>query len=264
VQVPLTLMRPSGQPGPLPTVLFAYGAYGVPLDPAYTPFRQSLLDRGVAFAIAHVRGGGDLGAAWHEAGRRLSKPSAVADYLAVARYLTEHGWAPPGRLVARSQSAGAAVVGAAVNQAPGLFAVTVLETPFLDCLRTLLDEDAPLTSTGWNEWGDPRTDPAARAMLTALSPLHNIRPGPYPALLLTAGEQDTRISAAEPLRFAAAVRAAAPGGDVLVRVSDVGHLGHSATTADHQDEADVLAFILDRLGLAAQAGRPARNPGGRP
>ncbi len=100
------------------------------------PFRLSLHDRGVAFAVAHVSGGGDLGADWHEAGRGLRKPNAVADYLAAARYLVDQGWAPPGLIIARARSAGAVVVGAAVNQAPELFTAAVLETPFLDCLRS--------------------------------------------------------------------------------------------------------------------------------
>jgi len=251
LNVPVTLLRPPGRGEPLPTVLYAYGSYGVPVDPGYNPFRESLIDRGVAFAIAHVRGGGDLGSGWHEAGRGLRKPDAVADYLAAARYLVDQRWAPDGQIVARARSAGAVVVGAAINQAPTLFRAAVLETPFLDCLQRLLDPDAALVSTDWDEWGNPGTDSEARAMLTALSPLDNVRPAEYPAILLTAGERDTRILAAEPLRFAAAVRAATTSArDILVRIDDTGHLGHSAETLDNQDEADILAFILDQLGLA--------------
>ncbi len=251
VTVPLTLLRPPGRPGPLPTVLYAHGAYGVPLDPVYMPFRLSLLDRGVAFAVAHVRGGGDLGPAWHEAGRGLRKPAAVADYLAAARYLTDHGWAPQGMIVARARSAGTAVVGAAVNQAPALFTAAVLETPFLDCLRVLLEPDAALTGPEWDEWGNPLADPAIREMLAGLSPLANVRPAGYPAFLLTAGERDARVQVSEALCFADAVRSATTSArDVLLRIDDTGHLGHSSVTADFYDEADVLAFILDQLGLA--------------
>ncbi|HET9893471.1 MAG TPA: prolyl oligopeptidase family serine peptidase [Streptosporangiaceae bacterium] len=250
-EVPLTLLRPPGRQGPLPTVLYAHGAYGVPLDPVYMPFRLSLLDRGVAFAVAHVRGGGDLGTAWHEGGRGLRKPNAVADYLAAARYLADLGWTPPGMIVARARSAGAVVVGAAVNRAPGLFTAAVLETPFLDCLRILMDPEAALTGPEWDEWGNPHADPAVRAMLADLSPLANVRPAPYPAMLLTVGERDARVQVSESLRFADAVRTATTSArDVLLRIDDTGHLGHSSVTADSHDEADVLAFILDQLGLA--------------
>lgn len=250
VVVPLTLLRPSGRAGPLPTVLYGHGAYGVPLDPIYTPFRQSLHDRGVAFAVAHVRGGGDLGAGWHEAGRGLRKPSAVADYLAAARYLVDQGWTPPGLIVARARSAGAVIVGAAVNQAPELFTAAVLETPFLDCLSILMDTDAALTGPEWDEWGNPHADPAVQAMLADLSPLENVRPAPYPAFFLTVGERDARVQMAESLRFASAVRTATTSAkDVVLRIDDTGHLGHSSVTEDSHDEADVLAFILDHLGL---------------
>ncbi len=251
VAVPLTLLRPPGREGPLPTVLYGHGAYGIPLDPVYMPFRLSLLDRGVAFAVAHVRGGGDLGTAWHEAGRGLRKPDAVADYLAAARYLVDQGWAPPGMIVARSRSAGAVVVGAAINQAPELFTAAVLETPFLDCLQILTDSDAALTGPEWDEWGNPHADPAVLAMLAELSPLENVRPARYPAFFLTVGERDARVQVSESLRFAAAVRAATTSArDVLLRIDDTGHLGHSSVTADNYDEADVLAFVLDQLGLA--------------
>jgi protease II len=246
--VPLTVLRPAGREGPIPTVLFAYGAYGIPVDPGYSAFRGSLLSRGIAFAIAHVRGGGDQGPRWHEAGRAVHKQRAVDDYLACAQALVERGWTSPDGLAARARSAGAAVVGAALNRDPARFAAAVLEVPFLDCLATLSDPRAPLTGVEWQEWGNPITDPAARVALAALSPVDNVRPAPYPPILLTAGTADVRVSAEEALRFADAVRAASSTGrPVLVKIDEVGHLGHSELTADHQDEADVLAFLIDQL-----------------
>lgn len=247
--VPLTVLRPAGAVGPLPTVLYAYGAYGIPIDPDYSLFRPSLFERGVSLAIAHVRGGGELGPAWHEAGRGAGKLHAVQDYLACARHLLAQGLAAAGALAARARSAGAALVGAAVNQEPCLFAVAVLEVPFVDCLRTLLRADDPLTELEWDEWGNPLADPQARAALAALAPVDNVRSAAYPAMLLTGGLSDTRVSVAEPLRLAAAVRMASTAGrPVLVRIDGAGHLGHSDVAEDWQDEATVLAFILTELG----------------
>ncbi|MFD8784609.1 prolyl oligopeptidase family serine peptidase [Kitasatospora sp. NPDC059599] len=249
VLVPLTVLRPAAAVGPLPTVLYAYGSYGIPVDPDYSLFRPSLFRRGVSFAIAHVRGGGELGPAWHEAGRGAGKLSAVQDYLGCARHLIAQGLTAPGSLAARARSAGAALVGAAVNQEPGLFAAAVLEVPFVDCLQTLLRADDPLTELEWDEWGNPLADPRARAVLAALAPVDNVRPAAYPAMLLTGGLSDTRVAVAEPLRLASAVRTASTAGrPVLVRVNGVGHLGHSEVAEDWQDEAAVLAFVLTELG----------------
>ena len=249
-RIPLTVLRPASHTGPLPTVLYAYGAYGVPMDPAYTVFRPSLLRRGAAFAVAHVRGGGEHGAAWHEAGRGAGKLAAVEDYLACARRLTAAGLTPPGGVVARSRSAGGAVVGAAVNREPGLFTAVLLEVPFVDVLTTLLDPDDPLAALEWDEWGNPVEDPAARAALAALSPVANVRPARYPAFLLTAGLADVRVRAAEPFRLAEAVRAHTTGDrPVLVLAEGFGHLGPSDAEDDMRGEAGNLAFILRETGL---------------
>ncbi|MBC3839319.1 prolyl oligopeptidase family serine peptidase [Streptacidiphilus sp. 4-A2] len=263
--VPLTLLRPTGHSGPLPTVLYAYGAYGLPVDPEYSVFRPSLFRRGVAFAVAHIRGGGELGPAWHQAGRGPGKLRAVEDYLACARLLTASGRAAPGALVARARSAGAAVVGAAVNRDPGLFRAGVLEVPFVDCLATLLQPDDPLAALEWDEWGNPIEDPAARAALAALSPVDNVAPGRYPALLLTGGSADVRVRATEPLRLAARIRRVTTSGrPVLVRIDGTGHLGHSDADDDLADEADVLAFILhETQAVDAEQRQPPREPGQR-
>jgi hypothetical protein len=142
--IPITLLGPANLAPPWPVVLYGYGAYGVPVDPYYTPFRVSLLDRGVGFAVAHLRGGGELGPAWHRAGQRQHQLRTVEDYLACGRHLIAAGWCLPAGLVARCRSAGAAAVGAALNQDPDLFAAAVLEVPFVDCLRTLSDPAASL------------------------------------------------------------------------------------------------------------------------
>lgn len=251
VEVPLTLLCPADRPAPWPTVLYGYGAYGVALDPEYSPFRLSLLERGVAFALAHVRGGGDLGQPWHDAGRQGGKLSAIEDYLACARYLVDEGWAVADGLVARSRSAGAAVVGAALNRAPDLFVAAALEVPFVDCLRTLSDPAAALTELEWAEWGNPLIDEQARAQIASWSPVDNVAAAAYPAMLITAGLADARVSAEEPRRYSEAVRRLSTSGrPVYLKEDSSGHLGHSDVYEDWRDEADVLAFILDRLGLA--------------
>ena len=251
VLIPLTVLCPAGFDKPWPTVLYGYGAYGVALDPGYSPFRFSLLARGVAFAIAHVRGGGDLGPGWHQAGRQAGKLHAIEDYLACAHHLIAEGWSLRDGLVARTRSAGGAVVGAAINRAPELFAAAVLEVPFVDCLRTLSDADAPLTALEWEEWGNPLTDEAARAALAMFSPVDNVRPADYPPLLVTAGTADNRVLVSEPWRYSQAVRALSTSHHpVLLKVDSAGHLGHSDLEEDWQDEADVLSFILDQLGRA--------------
>ena len=248
----ITLLCPADSPGPWPVVLYAYGAYGVAVDPYYTPFRFSLHERGVAFAVAHVRGGGELGPAWHDAGRRHGKVRAIEDYLACAEHLVTQGWCTPDGLVARTRSAGAAVVGAALNRAPELFAAAVFEEPFVDCLRTLSDPDAALTELEWAEWGNPLLDQEARAQIAAWSPLDNVRPAPYPAMFITAGLADVRVSADGPRRYSEAVQAATTSGrPVFLKEESSGHLGHSDVSEDWYGEADVLAFVLDQLGRTA-------------
>jgi oligopeptidase B len=230
--------------------LYAYGAYGLSVETAYSIFRPSLFRRGVAFAVAHVRGGGEHGTAWHEAGRGPGKLRAVEDYLACVRRLVEGRLTPPGGVVARARSAGAAIVGAAINREPACFFAGVLEVPFVDCLTTLLKPDDPLAELEWDEWGNPISDARARDALAALSPVDNVAPAGYPALMLTAGLADVRVQVTEPLRFAAAVRAASTSGrPVLVRAQEFGHLGYSDATDDRRGEAEILAFVLREAGL---------------
>jgi oligopeptidase B len=219
------------------------------VETSYSIFRLSLFSRGVAFAVAHVRGGGEHGRAWHEAGRGPGKLRAVEDYLACARRLADSGLAPPGGVVARARSAGAAIVGAAINREPVLFTAGVLEVPFVDCLATLLRPDDPLTALEWDEWGNPIEDASAHEALAALSPVDNVGPAAYPALLLTAGLADVRVQVTEPLRFAAAVRAASTSGrPVLVRAQEFGHLGPSDAADDQRGEAEILSFVLRETG----------------
>jgi oligopeptidase B len=246
--VPVTVLRRADRPTrpPSPLVLYAYGAYGISLDPTFSHFRLSLLDRGIAFALAHVRGGGDLGPSWHAAGRGANKSVGVDDLLACAHGLIAAGHTTPDRLILRGRSAGGFLVGAALNAEPRLFRAAAAEVPFVDCLATLEDADAPYTPLEWGEWGNPTADPAARASLAALSPCENVQAQPYPSVLATAALNDTRVGPWEAATWVARLRAATTADAPILLSADLetGHLGHAGNDGDLAEEAFVLAFIV--------------------
>ena len=168
---------PLGRPpqDPAPCLLYGYGAYEHSIDPMFSSLRLSLLDRGFVFAIAHVRGGGELGRHWYEEGKLLNKPQTFDDFIACGRYLVDVGFTTPSLLAGRGGSAGGLLIGAVANLAPELFAALIAEVPFVDCLTTMLDETLPLTIGEWEEWGNPITDPDAYAVMRSYSPYDNVR-----------------------------------------------------------------------------------------
>src|SRR4029079_13684109 len=172
--------------GRAPALLAGYGAYEHSSDPAFRGARLSLLDRGFVFAIAHVRGGGELGREWYERGRLEHKENTFTDFVACAEALVANNYTAPGRLVARGGSAGGLLMGAVANLRPDLFAAIVAEVPFVDVVTTMLDPGLPLSVTEWEEWGDPR-DPAAYARMKSYAPYDNVTAQPYPALFVTTG-----------------------------------------------------------------------------
>jgi oligopeptidase B len=257
--VPVSLVERLDRPeGPGPLLLYGYGAYEHSIDPAFSSLRLSLLDRGVTFAVAHVRGGGEMGRAWYEDGRRDHKPNTFTDFVAVARHLVAEGRTAPDRLVGRGGSAGGLLIGAVANLAPELFCALVAEVPFVDVLTTMQDPSLPLTVGEWEEWGDPVDDPAAYALIKSYSPYDNVRPaGPdgrplrYPAVLATAGLHDSRVGYWEPAKWVARLREANPDNSVLLKVElGAGHGGPSGRYDAWREEAFVQAFVLDALGLA--------------
>ncbi len=266
-EIPLSLVyRPDlvGDPGPVrpaPCLLYGYGSYEVSIDPTFSSLRLSLLDRGFVFAIAHVRGGGEMGRSWYEEGKFAAKPNTFTDFVTCARTLIDEGWTTPGQLVARGGSAGGLLMGAAANLAPGLFRAIVAEVPFVDCLTTILDETLPLTVLEWEEWGNPVEDPEIYAAMKAYSPYDNIRevddsgrPVRYPDILATGGLSDPRVGFWEPAKWVAKLRAANPDNRVLLKTElGAGHGGPSGRYDVWRDEAFVFAFILDALGLAGDA-----------
>jgi oligopeptidase B len=252
------------EPGPdgaggrgAPCLLYGYGSYEVSTDPVFSSHRLSLLDRGFVYAIAHVRGGGELGRHWYEDGRLAHKPHTFDDFVACARALVDAGWTSPERLVARGGSAGGLLIGAVANRAPELFRAMVAEVPFVDCLTTILDDTLPLTVIEWEEWGNPVTDRGIYEIMKSYSPYDNVRaadgegrPVRYPDLLVTAGLSDPRVGFWEPAKWTAKLRAANPENRVLLKTElGAGHGGPSGRYDAWKDEALVLAFVLDALGI---------------
>ncbi len=252
-EVPLSVVcrRDTPLDGSAPCLLYGYGAYEHSIDPVFSSIRLSLLDRGFVFAIAHVRGGGELGRRWYEQGKLLAKPNTFHDFIACARALIDGGWTRPERLVARGGSAGGLLIGAVANMAPELFRAMVAEVPFVDCLTTILDETLPLTVIEWEEWGNPGADPEVYRVMKGYTPYDNVHPGRYPDLLVTAGLEDPRVGYWEPTKWVQRLRAADPANTVLLKVElQAGHAGPSGRYDAWRDEAFVLAFVLDVVGLA--------------
>ena len=259
-RVPLSIVwRPDRVPadGPAPCLIYGYGAYEASMDPWFSIARLSLLDRGVVFAIAHVRGGGELGRHWYENGKFGSKSNTFTDFVACGRHLVDSGRTAPDRLAARGGSAGGLLMGAVANLAPGLFRTIVAEVPFVDPLTTMLDPTLPLTVIEWEEWGDPLHDPEAYGWLSRYSPYENVASadaGPYPSVLATAGLNDPRVGFHEPAKWVARLRdqghGATPESDrpVLLKVElGAGHGGPTGRYDAWKDEAFVLGFIVGEI-----------------
>ncbi len=268
-RVPISLVHRKGAPrdGSAPLVLYGYGAYEANSDPWFSAGRLSLLERGVTFAIAHVRGGGELGRHWYEEGKLANKTNSFDDLNACAEHLVARGYTSTARLAVRGGSAGGLLVGAAMNRRPDLYRAVVAEVPFVDVVNTMLDESLPLTITEWEEWGNPRI-PEHYAWLRAYAPYENIETCPYPRLLVTAGLNDPRVQCWEPAKWVAALREQTTGSEPILLKTEMGagHGGPSGRYDAWRDEALVLAFLLDAFGLGtrdvrATPGESAALPG---
>jgi oligopeptidase B len=234
--------------GPHPTVLYGYGAYGITIDPQFSLVRPSLLDRGVVFAIAHVRGGSFLGRSWYEDGKFERKPNTFTDFVAAARSLVDSGLTSPERLAMWGGSAGGLLVGAVANQAPDLFRAVVAEVPFVDVVTTMLDASLPLTAIEWEEWGDPR-DPRFFQIMLGYSPYDNVRPQRYPDIFAVAGLHDPRVQYWEPAKWIARLRERAVSGDFLLKTHlGAGHQGVSGRYGELEERAVIYAWLLEKLG----------------
>ncbi|MBX7272301.1 S9 family peptidase [Stutzerimonas chloritidismutans] len=251
-QIPISLVgrRDSfGKPAPL--YLYGYGAYGHSLDPWFSHARLSLLDRGFVFAIAHVRGGGDLGEAWYRAGKLEHKPNTFSDFIACAEQLLADGYTTSERLAISGGSAGGLLIGAVLNMRPELFGAAVAEVPFVDVLNTMLNADLPLTVTEYDEWGDPN-QPEVHERIKAYAPYENIRAQAYPALLAVAGYNDSRVQYWEAAKWVAKLRATRTDDNLLLLKTEFG-AGHGGMSGRYQALKDVAleyAFVLKVFGMA--------------
>ena len=254
VEVPISLVvrrdvRAEGRPVPLH--LYGYGAYETSIDPYFAVGRLSVLDRGAAFAIAHVRGGGELGRRWYDDGKLEHKQHTFDDFTAVARHLVATGWTTAATLVGEGASAGGLLIGAVANQAPDAYGGLVAAVPFVDALTTMLDSSLPLTVPEYDEWGDPEHDPVAYERIAGYAPYENVADLPYPPILAETSLNDTRVLYVEPAKWVARIRDRAPRADVLLRTEmAAGHGGVSGRYRAWQDRAFTLAWMLDRMGLA--------------
>jgi oligopeptidase B len=256
--VPISLVYPAGlEPdGSNPGLLTAYGSYELSTDPYFSVARLSLLQRGFVYALAHVRGGGELGRAWYDQGKLLDKKNTFTDFVACADHLVEQGWVAPDRLAAEGGSAGGLLIGAALNLAPQRFRAVHAAVPFVDALTTILDPSLPLTVVEWEEWGNPLADPEVYAYMKSYSPYENVRDGAaYPAVLATTSLNDTRVYFTEPAKWVARLREATSSDHasrpVLLRTEMVaGHGGKSGRYDSWRQLAWEWAFLIDQVGAA--------------
>ncbi len=240
--------RPSTQAPPA-MLLYGYGSYEASIDPSFSAARLSLLDRGVGFAIAHVRGGGELGRAWYDDGKTLTKKNTFTDFVAAADELIEQGYATPERLLAEGRSAGGLLMGAVANIGGDRFAGILAGVPFVDPLTSILDPSLPLTVIEWDEWGDPLHDPEVYAYMKSYSPYENVADRRYPRILAVTSLNDTRVLYVEPAKWTARLREV--GAPVLLKTEmSAGHGGVSGRYDAWHERAFELAWMLDVVGLA--------------
>ncbi len=251
VPVSLVARRDVPRDGNAPVVLYGYGSYEASIDPWFSIARLSLLDRSAVFAIAHIRGGGELGRRWYDDGKILAKKNTFTDFVAAAEHLVSAGWTRPELIVAQGGSAGGLLIGAAVNLAPQAFGAAVAQVPFVDALTSILDPSLPLTVTEWEEWGNPLEDPEVYAYMKSYSPYENVTGQDYPPILAITSLHDTRVLFVEPAKWIAKLREAGAG-DALLRIEmEAGHGGRSGRYDAWRELAFELAWMLDRLGLAS-------------
>ncbi len=254
-EVPVSLVyRPDLRPaeGGSPLLLYGYGAYGASMDAGFSSLRLSLLDRGFVYAIAHIRGGEEMGRSWYEDGKLLNKKNTFTDFIAAAEHLAAEGYADPDRIYAMGGSAGGLLMGAVFTMRPDLWDGIVAQVPFVDVVTTMLDASIPLTTFEWDEWGDPREREYYDYMLS-YSPYDNVEAKDYPHMLVTTGLHDSQVQYWEPAKWVARLREKKTDGNLLLLKTNMsaGHGGASGRFDRYRETALVYAFLLDRAGAGA-------------
>ena len=249
--IPVSLVMRKDRQGSGPLHLYGYGAYGIAIEPGFSTTRLSLVDRGFAYAIAHIRGGDDLGRAWYKAGKLERRSNTFTDFVDVARGLIERGFTSTGKISISGGSAGGELMGAVINSDPDLWGAVVAHVPFVDVLATMLDETLPLTPGEWPEWGNPIEDKAAFELIHSYSPYDQVRPQAYPPLLVTAGLNDPRVTYWEPAKWVARLREMkADANELLLKTNmGAGHGGKSGRFESLRETAEEFAFVLWQLGV---------------
>jgi oligopeptidase B len=252
-RIPVTLVYKKGLKldGRRPVLLSAYGSYGIPSNATFNSARLSLLDRGVVFALAHIRGGGDLGKEWHDQGRMMSKKNTFTDFIASAEYLIRGGYTSKDRLVITGASAGGLLMGAVVNMRPDLFKAVVAGVPFVDVINTELDDTLPLTAGEWEEWGNPVKSKENFEYMLSYSPYDNLAARAYPAMLVKTSLNDSQVLFHEPTKYVARLRALKTDKNPLIFKVNMGagHGGSSGRYDALREAAFDYAFILTEMGI---------------
>ncbi|MBI3665083.1 MAG: S9 family peptidase, partial [Acidobacteria bacterium] len=233
-----------------PLMLYGYGSYGLSMDPAFSSNRLSLLDRGFVYAIAHIRGGGEMGRLWYEDGKLLKKKNTFTDFIACAEHLIAQKYTSPDRLVIYGGSAGGLLMGAVTNMRPDLFKAVIAKVPFVDVVNTMLDESIPLTVTEFEEWGNPK-DKKYYEYMRSYSPYDNVKAKAYPNMLITTSLNDPRVAYWEPAKWTAKLRKMKTDHNVLLLKTNMGagHGGPSGRYEQLKETAFDYAFIFDLLGI---------------
>jgi oligopeptidase B len=249
--VPVSVVYPKGFPrdGSGKLFLYGYGAYGIAIEPSFSTSRISLLDRGWAYAIAHIRGGDDLGYGWFLDGKLDKRWNSFNDFVDAARGLVNAGFSSPGRIAIQGGSAGGELMGVVANTDPELWGAMVADVPFVDVLNTMLDDTLPLTPGEWPEWGNPIEDPAAFALIAGYSPYDNVQGQPYPPMLITGGLNDPRVTYWEPAKWAAKLRATKTDSNLLLLKINMGagHGGKSGRWQRLHEIAEAYAFVITEV-----------------
>jgi len=250
VRIPISLVYRRDQRRPGPLYVYGYGSYGYALPVGFNPNRLSLLDRGLTLAYAHIRGGGDLGDPWHDAGKMMTKRTTFTDFITVTEHLISAGYGEAGRVAIEGGSAGGLLMGAVVNLRPDLFSVVLSHVPFVDVMNTMLDASLPLTVPEYEEWGNPNEKEAFEYMLS-YSPYDNLKPGAYPAMLVKTSLNDSQVMYWEPAKYVAKLRTLKQNDTpLLLHINmDAGHGGASGRYDYLKEIALDYAFMLTQLGV---------------